>query len=421
MLFFNKRKNNTTDNKSIKKAFRDLFISDKYKTYDLNFDIFRDDVLHCPPVTACWNEITSAFKNLNFGVYKKINGSLISVRNDFVDRTLSKPNDLVNYSNFLENSIFNKLFGGVQLIEKKKGIYDAKLIQYSSSKISSVIYSDDFKVKEIHLSSGTIIEGKTLDNFFIQTNSDPLADICGMTAGYTHYKALGQLSDLLNFILKHNISLTRNSGHANGLLSPKPIENQRLEGKAFDKLKSKIEDAIGNFKRAGKRLILPIPMDYIDLERASKDLDWVNGYELGKRLIAGVMGVPLPLVSTQASTYNNVKEARKSFNRNTIIPLAREQADYFTMIFKENLKQNEFIYFDKLSILDLKDDTDAIINTLAKADFLTIREKRQLFCSDTGRSLEEIKSEVLDQVLVSTSTMLADDLLDTETQKDTEE
>lgn len=379
-----------------------LFLNDQFKSYDFKFDVFREEVFNNPAVASAWAKITSAYGNLQFKVYKKVDGKLEPSKNSFVERSLKNPSPLLNASQFHEYLLFYRMFGGMQLVERTDALSFCRLNVISPSNISQIKYSDTMTVESIQLSQANV-KGDDLDRFYLNCPFDPMTDIAGMAQGHTPYKALATVADLINFILKHNISYVKNAGNAQGIFMPKLNPNQQVSKSIMKEMTDKIESAFNTYKKAGEHKVLPMEMNFIDTSTNPKDLDWVKGFELGLKMISNVMQVPLALIWDTSSTYNNVSEAKQQLYKDTILPLAKSQCEYYSRIFADKLTDDEIVYFDISNVEELKKDTKLVVEYLTQCTFMTINEKREYFSNYTGYKLDNKSQKELDEIWISSS------------------
>ncbi len=141
-------------------------------------------------------------------------------------------------------------------------------------------------------------------------------------------------------------------------------------------------------------------------------MDWLNSLQYMEEIISYAMGVPVQLISSRSSTYNNLKEAKKKVYIDTVIPLIQDYCEDLTAFFQDDLQENERIHFDVSDIQELKEDTSEMAKTLTTAlkGVATINEIRNQITKKIGIELKPLKSEIGDKVLVSSSDLFLDDL-----------
>ena len=122
------------------------------------------------------------------------------------------------------------------------------------------------------------------------------------------------------------------------------------------------------------------PMDYTSYGMDSKEMDLVQSRRLSKEFIANIFNFPIPLLSSEASTYNNVDAAVKYLSTNTIYANLCSYRDrmangWYLKKFKDSSKY--FIDFDISMLPELQGDYQKMVDSLSKMDWLTMDEKRE--------------------------------------------
>ena len=124
------------------------------------------------------------------------------------------------------------------------------------------------------------------------------------------------------------------------------------------------------------------------------------------------MGVPVQLISSRSSTYNNLKEAKKKVYVDTVIPLVQDYCEDLTAFFSDDLQQNESIWYDVSGIEELKEDVVTVAKGVREAlkGVATVNEIRDTLTKKTGIELKSINKDLGDKVLVTSSDMFLNDL-----------
>jgi HK97 family phage portal protein len=65
------------------------------------------------------------------------------------------------------------------------------------------------------------------------------------------------------------------------------------------------------------------------MDTSPRDMDFLNTQKEAAKLIASAYGVPLPLIDNDASTFNNLEQAKEKLYTDTILPLFREFLSQF--------------------------------------------------------------------------------------------
>ena len=141
-------------------------------------------------------------------------------------------------------------------------------------------------------------------------------------------------------------------------------------------------------------------------------MDWLNSLQYMEEIISYSMGVPVQLISSRSSTYNNMAEAKKKIYIDTIIPLIQDYCEDLTAFFSEDLQEGERVWYDTSEIQELKEDVMEVAKGVREAlkGVATVNEIRDTLTKKTGIELKSINKELGDKVLVSSSDMFLDDL-----------
>jgi phage portal protein BeeE len=167
-----------------------------------------------------------------------------------------------------------------------------------------------------------------------------------------------------------------------GLWTPRDIATAAAAEAQTDALRQTMDD-LQNSREPGTsiRPYVNVPMDYTSYGMDSKEMDLVSSRRLSKEFIANVFNYPIPLLSSEASTYNNVDNAVKSLVTNTIygnLCSYRDRMANGWYLKKLKVKPNTyFIDFDLSMLPELQGDFQKMVDSLSKMDWLTFDEKRE--------------------------------------------
>ena len=401
LLNFFKKKSNPW---AVWSGFLNLFPS--YKT---NYATYRKTVYRNPSVAAAYTPLQNAFLNIEFKVFEKKNikkngkkmTSIEPVENKWVDSTIQNPNPLLTRIEFQEYLLFYYLFGGRNLCQRVDGYVSSDLLLFAPD-VYSIEYARDRMALDCIQLPTKKVAGRDLLNFHLMKSLDPDARIAGIGAGSSPLEALGPICDLINYMVSHNTTLVKNKGHKNGLFKQKDGDNTRIGKKQREEFEEKLKEALEGYQKAGKLGgILPQDVEYIDTSVNPHEMDWTQGWELANKMVANIMGVPLSMISDAGATYNNSVEDKKKLYKNTVLPLAKKTADYYTKIFKDKLKDNQFVWFDISAIEELRSDMMDTIDKLNNSKFLTMNDKRAITAAQTGLEVEKYNHPNADKLFVS--------------------
>lgn len=195
------------------------------------------------------------------------------------------------------------------------------------------------------------------------------------TNGVSPMQAILQDIDLINSGKCWNTSLQQNMGKPSGIVSAKPI----LTDNGYKRLADQVRGKFQGSKNVGNVWIGDGDLSWSQTSINPTDVDWLEGLKFSKGEIAVNFGVPPELIGiAEQKTYANVKEARQSFYKETIIPFAKLSISEANRWLKLNgwLPENYYIEIDYKSISGLEEDENDLFVRLDKASWLTDNEKR---------------------------------------------
>jgi len=77
-------------------------------------------------------------------------------------------------------------------------------------------------------------------------------------------------------------------------------------------------------ENAGEIPMLAEDAEWIQLSQSARDMDFSNTMREMAKYIASALGVPLPLIDNDASTFNNLEQAKQRLYTDTVIPVLDE-------------------------------------------------------------------------------------------------
>ena len=115
----------------------------------------------------------------------------------------------------------------------------------------------------------------------------------------------------------HNAALLRNGGN----VSLVAVFKDTMTAEQHEERKSKLQRDLGGSSNAGKIAVVSSEdMEIIPYGQTHKDMDFANLGTISEQVIYKRYEIPLALVSTEASTYNNYETARLDFYDRAVIP-----------------------------------------------------------------------------------------------------
>ena len=148
----------------------------------------------------------------------------------------------------------------------------------------------------------------------------------------------------------HNISLLDNGGRVSLVFH----FDADLNTDEFEETKERVRSQYGGTQKAGMIGVTSGgKLSINEMGTNNKDMDFANLQQMAQRAVALQYKVPLPLLTTDASTFNNYKEARAALYLDAVLPLADRIFGGLTDLLmpRYNLDPNDFrITYDKTKI-----------------------------------------------------------------------
>lgn len=193
---------------------------------------------------------------------------------------------------------------------------------------------------------------------------------------------------------KYNMNWFGNSGRPEGFLIAEGIsepERQRLE--------TMLKQKYGSVRNSRKVGVLNKKIEYLEVMKTQKELDFANSINAMRDEILALHGVPKALVGLDDSTYNNAEQAIKIFQQYTLKPMLElEMAIYNEQLIPKYYKKDrEDIYFHYED--PVEEDQDANVERTTKlyqAGIITLNEARKEIGEDEVDDGDEFKSEVIE-------------------------
>ncbi len=206
---------------------------------------------------------------------------------------------------------------------------------------------------------------------------NPLNDWYGMSP----IEAAACSIDQHNAVASHNLSLLQNGGRPSGALivnKSSGAYKESLTKEQLTELRTDLKNIIEGEKNSGRVMILDGDFVWQEMGLSPKDLDFISGKNLSSREISQAFNVPPILIGILGdATFANYKEARLHLWEDNILPLLDLVTDelnaWLAQWFGEDIRLN----YDIDSIPALSSKREEAWAKIAKADFLTINEKRK--------------------------------------------
>ena len=205
--------------------------------------------------------------------------------------------------------------------------------------------------------------------------------------GFAPIEAAAVALDIHNAAGAWNKALLDNSARPSGALVYSAKDGGNLTSEQYERLKAELEAGFTGARRAGRPLLLEGGLDWKAMSLSPKDMDFLEAKNAAAREIALAFGVPPMLLGIPGdNTYANFKEANAAFWRSTVLPLTAKIASalgaWLAPSFADGTGARSSgsarlrLWFDADQVEALSADRAALWERVAKADFLTVNEKR---------------------------------------------
>jgi len=144
-------------------------------------------------------------------------------------------------------------------------------------------------------------------------------------------------------------------------------------------LKDKFRKQHQGSNNAGDILITPKKLSWVNFGLNASDLSLIEQYNASVKDLCNIYGVPVQLLNnTDASTYNNMKEAKKALYQMAVIPELMKIQDELNRWLAPKYGDKICIEFDFTAIPEMQEETEKVVDQLAKAWWITPNEKREV-------------------------------------------
>ena len=384
-----------------------VFKNSAFTNYALDYQTFLQEAYNNPFIYKALNEIITDAKTVKVGVFRDNKGKMEYVENHKINKWLAKPNMELNGKDMIEYYILYLYLGGGCLLYKTKGIMEKQIYIYSPDSFD--IQRDDFfNISQVKVGN-TYIQKEDWNSFKICKAVNVEDKIAGKSQEFRPIlKSLALVGDMSNLAMIHQNRQLKNFGKSSGIISYKGVMSPDKK----EEMKKTVK-AMGTGEDTGGLAFLPADtIDYKSTDQTSVEMDWLNSLQYMEEIISYAMGVPVQLISSRSSTYNNIAEAKKKIYIDTVIPLIQDYCEDLTAFFSEDLQEGERVWYDLSTIEELKEDVMTVAKGVREAlkGVATVNEIRDTLTKKTGIELKSISEELGDKILVTSSDMFLDDL-----------
>ncbi|MDX1924237.1 MAG: phage portal protein [Rickettsiaceae bacterium] len=328
-------------------------------------------------VYRCVNIISQGASHIPWVIYEKNSSKVNKLKNHHIYDLLRRPNNIQSGAEFFASIVASKLLYGNAYIACSGDKYISSLILLHPSKVE-LKFENGIPSYYSYRASGKEtkfpLSNKSRKSQILHIKSyNPNSSYTGIPA----LKAAAKSIELHNATSEWNSSLLRNGARPTGALIMKD-SGQYLSDEQFTRLQEQLYDKFSGSSNAGKPLLLEGGLDWRDMSIHPKDMDYIESKNAAAREIALAFGLPPQLLGISGdNTYSNMQEARLALWEETIIPILDNLADSMSSWFSGLFGQELIVDFDRNSISALSEKRQATWDKIARADFMTINEKRE--------------------------------------------
>lgn len=190
------------------------------------------------------------------------------------------------------------------------------------------------------------------------------------------------------------------NGGMHGLLSSKD-PNAPVSVEQISQLNEIIDSRVTGTNNTKKISATSGMVEYTQIGMSPADLEILKSIQFDADKLCKVFGVSPYLFNTESSSYNNVKEAKKSLVTDVVTPLLNLIIDALD----DCLNSTEYdVMYDISHFPELQEDLGQMVNSLKDAYWLTPNEKREQM------GLEPIEDEYMGKVLVPSNLVPIDEM-----------
>ncbi len=165
-------------------------------------------------------------------------------------------------------------------------------------------------------------------------------------------------------------------------------------------LKDKFRSTYQGSNNAGDIVITPKKLSWVNFGLSAGDISLLEQYNASIKDLCNIYAVPSQLLNNdKASTYNNIKEAKKALYQNAVIPEMLKIRDELNRWLAPKYGEKYYIDFDFSVIPELQEEMDKVVDQMSRAWWITPNEKR------ASMSYAEEENEALNEFYVPANLM----------------
>ena len=288
-------------------------------------------------------------------------------------RLLEQPNEHQSFQEWIEQAM------GFHLLTGEQFIYGLSPAGFPKEQFTK-LYNMPPQLTVLELGDlKTPVKGYYIDYFGLNKSEiiDPykICHVKYMNPDYSkvgnELRGLSPMSTLCTVVKKNNdnyiaqLRMIQNGGPS-GILSSGSERGSTPED--AKKLKQQWREKYQGAGNKNDIMITSAQLEWIAMGMNSVDMQLLDADKADLESIARVYSVPLPLMLNDASSYNNIKEAKKQCWNDARLPLLDQQKNalnrWLLPAYKKRYNKDLFIDYDLMSIHDLKEDDKNVVEIL---------------------------------------------------------
>jgi HK97 family phage portal protein len=139
--------------------------------------------------------------------------------------------------------------------------------------------------------------------------------------GQSPLMAAALAGDTHNAGMRWNYSLLKNSARPSGLVR---FKGNYPAGEVIQRMREYFKARMSGPDNAGEIPMLAEDAEWVQLSQSARDMDFLSTMRETAKYVASALGVPLPLIDNDASTFNNLEQAKERLYTDTVIPIMQE-------------------------------------------------------------------------------------------------
>ncbi len=328
------------------------------------------------------NTIATCASSIKFLLYRITAKGKVKEKRHPLIKLLNHPNSRTSQAEFIESLVAYRLISGNAYILKLGQNTPSELYTLRPDRISVIKgeYSTPlgYKYQVNNKSTQFLVNKYTgMSSILHLKTFNPLDDWYGLSS----LEAASYSIDQHNQAGAWNQAMLQNGARPSGALvvtTNKDGSGGTLDFKQYERLKTQIDEIYTGSANAGKPLLLEGGLDWKEMSLSPRDMDFINCKHSSARDISLAFGVPSQLLGIPGdNTYSNLVEARIALWEQTVLPIINNIIDNLNRWLVPDFGDNLELQYDKEAIDIMVLKREKVWNFLAKANFMTVNEKRE--------------------------------------------